>query len=238
MTLSSQQEDWRILLLGEHIQKGEGSLISDVEESLNLVPTSEAISDIHYDFFALYVGSDSCPSCRSFSQTLLQNLSHLERKRCKVIFVSNDKDAASYDTSIRKLSSLEFMCYSPSKTQLLRGYFNIATVPALLIFRNENFSGNIPAYISNARYDLVIDPECLRFPWPNKEASVFSAMDRLLVHGQYGKWWHYGHRIHPGLNSEPYMDDHAVRARAGILHVITWLALIKVLHGSDDSSFQ
>jgi hypothetical protein len=237
MTRSSQHEDWRILFLGEYIQQTTGSLNSDIETSFNLIPTIEALSDIDYDFIALYIGSDSCPSCRSFSQTILQSLSHLERKRCKVIFVSDDKEESCYATSIRKVSSLDFMCYSPSKTQVLRGYYNIATIPAFLIFRNTNFSGSLPELISNARYHLTMDPKCVNFPWPDTNSSLFSVMDRLIIGGQYGKWWDYGHRIHPKFVNEPYMDDHAVRARAGILNIITWIALMKVLYGSDEMTF-
>jgi hypothetical protein len=55
-----------------------------------------------------------------------------------------------------------------------------------------------------------------------------SAKDRLFIRGKYGKWYELGHHSNPDKPADMYMDEHAVRARAGILNVITWLALMNI----------
>lgn len=58
--------------------------------------------------------------------------------------------------------------------------------------------------------------------------------ERLWIHGRHGKWWQLGHKnvsdVHP---DEYYMDEHAVRIRAGLLNVITWVAILNVFYIRD-----
>jgi len=55
-----------------------------------------------------------------------------------------------------------------------------------------------------------------------------SAKDRLIIQRKYGKWWELGHHSNVEKPHEMYMDEHAVRTRAGIVNVITWLALMYI----------
>jgi len=52
--------------------------------------------------------------------------------------------------------------------------------------------------------------------------------DRFIIRGKYGKWWELGHHVNPDFPDQLYMDEHAVRARAGLLNVVTWIAIINV----------
>jgi hypothetical protein len=86
--------------------------------------------------------------------------------------------------------------------------------------------------IGNGRHNLESDPYLRAFPWrqddDEKMGKHVSAKDRLIIQGKYGKWWELGHHSNIEKPHEMYMDEHAVRARAGILNVITWLALMNI----------
>jgi len=60
------------------------------------------------------------------------------------------------------------------------------------------------------------------------EHTRISLYDRIIINGKYGKWWELGHHANPSKPDEMYMDEHAVRIRAGILNIVTWIALINI----------
>jgi Domain of unknown function (DUF4395) len=67
-----------------------------------------------------------------------------------------------------------------------------------------------------------------------KQAAPVSAWERIIIHGRHGNWWQLGHinvsELHP---NDMYMDEHAVRMRAGLLNVITWVAIMNIFHMRD-----
>jgi thiol-disulfide isomerase/thioredoxin len=235
---SSGVDDWRISLLGEYIRRNPESNDDNVETPLDMTPTREALSDSKYDYIALYISADYCTSCKQFAPVILASEENLKAKKCKVIYVSSDRDEAAFAASLRSLAGIDTMPYDASKTQLLRDVLSVKTIPSLLILRNENFATGIPVVVADARYSLPVDPQCRNFPWhPNGNSSSFSPMDRLIIRGEYGKWWDYGHKVNPAKPEEPYMDEHAVRARAGILNIITWIAIMNVFFWPEELYF-
>jgi hypothetical protein len=124
------------------------------------------------------------------------------------------------------------MPYDTSKTRAMRDLFGITTIPALMILDNKDCSSESPPVIGNGHHNLESDPYLRAFPWrqddDEKMGKHVSSKDRLIIQGKYGKWWELGHHSNVEKPHEMYMDEHAVRARAGILNVITWLALMNI----------
>jgi hypothetical protein len=109
-----------------------------------------------------------------------------------------------------------------------------------MILENNNFGADTPTVVTNARHKLAGDPLANNFPWTDDKRTdnshshdVVTAWDRLFIRGKYGRWWELGHHANPEKPDEMYMDDHAVRIRAGILNIITWIALMNVFFWKD-----
>lgn len=247
----STSSDWRIKLFGDSIIL---NTQNDVEESAadvetggveqpseqpsgpiaiptKTMPTADFFEG--YDYIALFFGANYCPFCKKFAPTVNAAKPYFEAKKCKVIFVSNDRDLDNFHQSCAKVRGLDVMTYDTSKTAQMRDLFGLKTIPALMILNNKEWDKEAPHVYSNAREILDSDPKCENFPWGSietKQAGPVTAMERLWIHGRHGNWWQLGHthvsELHP---NEMYMDEHAVRIRAGLLNVVTWLAVMNVL---------
>lgn len=227
--------DWRIALFGNYIQLNPKSSDDvDVEAQTTLVPTEVALNDHKYDYIAVFIGADYCPHCKAFAPTVNASAEMLEGKQCKVIFASNDRTEEAFEASLKKNAGLDVMPYDLEKTKAMRDLFQLETIPALMILRNADFDEPTPSIVTNARHALVADPEGKFFPWaPHEETKLdadenMSFLDRLMPRGRYGKWWELGHHANPAKPNEIYMDEHAVRIRAGILNVVTYIALMNI----------
>ena len=244
-------KDWRVELFGPSIllnsevskEKEEGAPDLEnppAEPGVEAIPTSkQAVEDFFqgYDFIAIFFGANYCPFCKKFVPNVVAAKPILESKKCKVIYVSNDRDEANFGASCAKVRGLDVMPYDLTKTAAMRDLFGLKTIPALMIIKNGDFDHDKPHVYSNAREILELDPKCEMFPWgtiEKKQAAPVTALERLWIHGRHGHWWQLGHRnvseLHP---EEMYMDEHAVRMRAGLLNVITWVAIINVFHLRD-----
>ena len=152
-----------------------------------------------------------------------------EKRRCKVIFLSNDRTEEAFRASCRKNVGIDVVPYDLDKTKAMRDLFDLKTIPALMILKNQDFEQRFPIVVTNGRNTLVADPEAERFPWVAKEdENKISIIDRLIIRGKHGKWWELGHHVNPDFPDQIYMDEHAVRARAGLLNIFTWIAIINV----------
>ena len=240
---SNSSMDWRIRMFGDYIQSNVPSRVDIMEQpsmkndddleapsfGTKLIPTQEALDPTKYDYIAVFIGADYCPHCKAFAPTVHSAAATLEEKRCKVVFVSNDRTEEAFQASCRKNASLDIMPYDVSKTKVLRDIFDLKTIPALLILRNNDFDASGPPFVTNARNTIAVDPDCLHFPWKKSEVpEQISLMDRMFIRGKYGRWWELGHHSNPEHPEQIYMDEHAVRIRAGFLNVISWLAVINI----------
>lgn len=250
--------DWRIKLFGDTIllNTPEDVTSTDVENGVveqpaktkedgetgdvpvTAIPTkSEATVKFFegYEYIALFFGANYCPFCKKFAPSVLAAKKHFEAKKAKVIFVSNDRDLDNFYASCAKVRGMDVMQYDTSKTAQMRDLFGLKTIPALMILHNSNFDkvDEMPHVYSNAREILDLDPTLQNFPWGSiekKQAARVTAMERLVIHGRHGHWWQLGHKnvsaVHP---NDMYMDEHAVRIRAGLLNIFTWIAVANVL---------
>jgi thiol-disulfide isomerase/thioredoxin len=244
----STSADWRIKLFGDSIllntpedvnaldiEKGDVEQPQEESSSAPAIPTkTESTVKFFegYDYIALFFGANYCPFCKKFAPTVVAAKKYFEAKKAKVIFVSNDRDLENFHISCAKVRGLDVMQYDTSKTAQMRDLFHLKTIPALMILRNDHFNDEEPFVYSNAREILDLDPTCQNFPWASietKQSGPVSSAERLFIHGRHGNWWQLGHKnvseAHP---NEMYMDEHAVRIRAGFLNIITWFAIINV----------
>ncbi|KAG7342618.1 protein of unknown function DUF4392 containing protein [Nitzschia inconspicua] len=242
------KSDWRVKLFGDSILLNAPKDVEDVgldveqpiapegtETSPTAFPTkTDPVESFFegYDYIALFFGANYCPFCKKFVPNVVAAKPFLEAKKCKVIFVSNDRDLDNFHTSCAKVRGIDVMPYDTSKTAQMRDLFGLKTIPALMILRNADFEKDQPHVYSNAREILELDPKCENFPWGSiekKQAGPVSSFERIWIHGRHGHWWQLGHKnvseVHP---NDMYMDEHAVRIRAGLLNIITWLAIMNV----------
>ena len=230
---SNTTNDWRIKLFGNELRLNTKG--GDVEQALQEVSYA-SIPDAFdgYEYIALFFGANYCPFCKEFAPSVIAAAPAFDAKKTKVIFVSNDRDAQNYEESCKKVKGIDVMDYDLSKTAQMRDLFGLKTIPALMILQNKDFQKEGPFVVSNAREILDLDPKLNRFPWGSiekRQAAPLTAWDRLFIHGIHGNWWQLGHKnvsqLHPG---DMYMDEHAVRIRAGLLNVITWVAIMNVFY--------
>lgn len=239
----NNNKDWRVSMFGHVIQANtQGEAAEEDEENPNIkqvVPIQQALDPSRFDYIAVFIGANYCPHCKEFAPTVISSAPSLEAKRVKVIYASADRDEANFAASLKKTAGIDAMPYNLDKTKAMRDLFGLKTIPALMILKNDDFHLDTPTVVTNGRHDLVADPQAKRFPWKDSTVSTssqshhdhatnMSAMDRLIIRGKYGKWWELGHHANPDKPDEMYMDEHAVRARAGILNAITWIAIINV----------
>lgn len=244
------KSDWRLKLFGDSILLNEpDSIKGDVEEGVEqpidpdapaLIPTSsKPVEEFFqgYDHIALFFGADYCPFCKTFAPNVIAAKPFFEAKKCKVIFVSNDHDLEHFHKSCAKVRGIDVMQYDTSKTAQMKDLFGLKTIPALMILKNNEFEKKAPHVYSNAREILDLDPKCENFPWGSiekKQAAPVTSWERIWIHGRHGNWWQLGHKnvseVHP---NGMYMDEHAVRMRAGLLNIITWAALMNIFFMSN-----
>lgn len=226
------KDDWRIKLFGNELRLNTNKT-GDVEQG-NQEASYASIPKAFdgYEYLALFFGANYCPFCKAFAPSVIAAAPAFEVKKTKVIFVSNDRDVENYEESCKKVQGIDVMSYDLSKTAQMRDLFGLKTIPALMIIQNKDFEKDQPFVVSNAREILELDPNLNRFPWGSiekRQAAPLTAWDRLFIHGMHGSWWQLGHKnvstLHPG---DMYMDEHAVRIRAGLLNVITWVAVMNV----------
>lgn len=231
--------DWRITLFGTEIQQNSTDQY-DEESPIITVPTEDALNTKDFKYIAVLFGADYCPHCKEFAPKVVASAELFRQQDCKLIFASNDRDPEAFGRSCQKYAGIDVIPYDTSRTRTMRDLFDIKTIPALFILKNENFDSDKPTVVTNARRSLEGDPQLKGFPWstPDKtpqdqSSGHVSAMDRLLIRGKYGNWWNLGHRANPSQPDHIYMDEHAVRIRAGIINIITWVALMNVFFFKD-----
>jgi len=255
----STESDWRVRLFGDYILSNSKAKTSDEdadleggEQSITLIPTHAAFDESKYDFIAVFVGADYCPHCKAFAPSVHASAPILEDElKTKVVFVSNDRTDEAFEASRLKNEGIDVVPYDLDKTSVMRNLFKLTTIPAMMILKNDHFADPDPVVVTNARHALISDPKCKYFPWAAVEESADSASkiakvgaspiskdhlsmtDRLVKRGKYGKWYELGHHVNPTKPEEMYMDEHAVRIRAGLLNIITWMALINVSAGRE-----
>lgn len=238
ITMAKAAKDWRQALFGPSIQCNSGDTIFKDEETLieaKTLPIEDAIPK--FEYIAIFVGADYCPYCKELAPAIVASTDTLaKQRRCKVIFVSADRDEAGFQASCEKVRGIDVMPYNREKTEVMRDLFSIKTIPALIIVKNTNFSNESPVIIANARHLIEKDPSLDSLNWADdlvvtggsgSTHTSLSLKQRIFKGGKYGKWYQLGHQnVNPEHPAKMYMDEHAVRIRAGFLNLISWTTLV------------
>jgi thiol-disulfide isomerase/thioredoxin len=237
VTTTTKGGDWRVKLFGDKLRlnTSSSSPTGDVEQGQGFTQTASILQALDgYEYLALFFGANYCPFCKEFAPSVVAAAPAFEAHKTKVIFVSNDRDEENYEASCMKVKGIDVMDYDLSKTAQMRDLFGLKTIPALMILQNKDFHKDEPFVVSNAREILELDSKLERFPWGSiekRQAAPLTAWERLFIHGIHGNWWQLGHKnVSPMHPKDMYMDEHAVRIRAGLLNVITWVAIINVFY--------
>jgi len=134
-TFSCDKGDWRRCLFGPNILENKQQNRDEeeaTEEAGVLIPFQEAFDTKLYDYIAVFIGADYCPHCKAFAPTVISSAETLEKeKRCKVVFVSNDRTEEAFRASCRKVSGIDVVPYDLDKTRTMRDLFDLKTIPAL-----------------------------------------------------------------------------------------------------------
>ena len=236
--MTEEAKDWRRDLFGPAIQcnSGDGVVFPDEEFGVIKAKTLSVENAMpKYDYLAIFIGADYCPYCKDLAPTVVSSANALAKQRqCKVIFVSADRDQAGFDSSCEKVRGIDVMPYDREKTKVMRDLFKIKTIPALIIVKNSNFSEQSPVVIANARHLIQTDPTLGSLNWGDEgtmsggsQGPRLTLKERIFKGGKYGKWYQLGHHnVNPENPSKMYMDEHAVRIRAGFLNLISWTTLV------------
>eukprot|EP00437_Effrenium_voratum_P006707 CAMPEP_0181436370 /NCGR_PEP_ID=MMETSP1110-20121109/20816_1 /TAXON_ID=174948 /ORGANISM="Symbiodinium sp., Strain CCMP421" /LENGTH=141 /DNA_ID=CAMNT_0023559939 /DNA_START=41 /DNA_END=466 /DNA_ORIENTATION=- len=111
-------------LLGPELQTKDG-----------VKPTSEVLKD--KKAVLLYFSAHWCPPCRGFTPVLAQAYSEYAEKDIEVVFVSSDRDQASFDDYY---GSMPWACVPFSdraKKEELAGKFDVKGIPMLVVLKPD-----------------------------------------------------------------------------------------------------
>lgn len=219
-----------------------GTTLLKEGEALSLLDTQVASAS----YVGLYFSASYCPSCKDFNSLLENSFSRsLRDKGLQIVLVSNDRSEDAFNSYVDKFPSFFAIPYSPLQ-QLkgeLRERWGIKTMPALVVL--ERATGAVCT--AAGRDGVAVDPSGEHFPWADpktapklgdyKKSVVIevqeradSAAGKAQAHG-WGRFMSspllvLGHHVNG--SKQMYMDEHAVRARAGLLNLLSWFALLNV----------
>jgi len=119
---------------------------------------AEALQDT---VFAIYFSAHWCPPCRGFTPQLAEWYSkNLKEKGLVVLFVSSDKDQASFDNYFKEMPWLALDYSDRKRKEQLSQLFGVSGIPSLVIIDKDGCTIN-----QNGRAAISSDPEGKEFPW-------------------------------------------------------------------------
>jgi len=126
-------------------------------------------------YIGLYFSAHWCPPCRGFTPDLVKAYKeHLKAKSLEIIFVSSDRDAASFKEYYETMPWLAIPNGDPRKSKL-SSLFNVEGIPSFVIVdaaTGETVNGN-------ARGKVSSDPSGAEFPWHPKALNELESPDGI-----------------------------------------------------------
>ena len=126
-------------------------------------------------YIGLYFSAHWCPPCRGFTPDLVKAYAeHLKAKGLEIIFVSSDRDAASFKEYYETMPWLAIPNGDPRKSKL-SSLFNVEGIPSFVIVdasTGETINGN-------ARGKISTDPMGSEFPWHPKALNELDSPDGI-----------------------------------------------------------
>jgi len=113
---------------------------------------------------ALYFSAHWCPPCRGFTPKLADSYrKSLQAKGLEVVFVSSDKDEASFQEYFREQPWLALDYADRKRKEQLSSTFGVRGIPSLVILDVDGST-----ITTEGRGAISCDPEGLEFPWHPK----------------------------------------------------------------------
>jgi nucleoredoxin len=117
---------------------------------------------------ALYFSAHWCPPCRGFTPKLAEFYKKdLKAKGLEVVFVSSDKDEASFKSYFGEMPWLALPFEDRERKEALSKKYKVKGIPSLVILDGE--SGE--TITTDGRSAVMADPEGTDFPWRPKPFS-------------------------------------------------------------------
>jgi len=123
----------------------------------------------------LYFSAHWCPPCKMFTPQLIEAYkSHLKAKNLEVIFVSSDRDAASFQGYFGEMPWLAIPNGDP-RVRTLSTRFNVEGIPSFVLVDGETGE----TISDNARAGVSSDPTGAEFPWRPKPLNTLDNPDGI-----------------------------------------------------------
>jgi len=163
-------QDWIIASMALQELLGDVLLTKEGEK-----PTSEVLSGAQA--IGLYFSAHWCPPCRGFTPALAEMYkSAFEAKGMKIVFVSSDKDEASFNEYYGEMPWVALPYNKQDVKGALSKKFKVQGIPSLAII-----DANGRTITTEGRDAVGEDPKGERFPWipPTKEEKAQAILDNL-----------------------------------------------------------
>jgi len=159
----------------------------------------------------LYFSAHWCPPCRAFTPKLVEYYNKMKGlgKSFEIIFVSSDKDKASFEEYYAEMPWLSIP-FGDKRKEQLSAIFKIEGIPSFVIL--EPSSGNV--ITANGRSVVSADPEGVDFPWWPKPLQPLDAAGDYLNESACLIY----------LNEEENADELAKLQAVATAHVDSWKA--------------
>jgi len=132
-------------------------------------PTAQALGGA--EVVALYFSAHWCPPCRAFTPQLVNAMYGDRFPQMKVIFVSSDRDQASFDEYYATMPWLSLPFGAPQK-EMLGMTYQVRGIPSFIILNGKTgslISSDGRSDVSNHRFDIAA---CLRSWGVNDTAAA------------------------------------------------------------------
>jgi nucleoredoxin len=125
------------------------------------------VSSLEGKYILLYFSAHWCPPCRQFTPILSKFYKDLKVKRTdfEVVFISSDKTEEQFTEYYKEHPWLALPFSERKLKEKLSRKFKVQGIPSLIILDGEAETIN-----SNARSQVVKDPEGKKFPWAPRKA--------------------------------------------------------------------
>lgn len=117
-----------------------------------------AVGDIKADFVMLYFSASWCPPCKMFTPKLAEFYTkNKENKKFEIIFISSDRDEASFKAYF---DHHPWLAIHGAAAQKVGAKFGVSGIPALYVLDK-----NGQLVTKDGRAGVMTDPEAASFPW-------------------------------------------------------------------------
>merc|ERR1719355_452213 len=155
-------------LLGEKLLASSGELVN----------TADAVAG--KGAIAIYFSAHWCPPCRGFTPQLAEwYSSNLKAKGLEVVFVSSDRDEASFQEYFKEMPWLALPYSDRERKETLSKKFKVNGIPALIVLDADG-----KVITKDGRQAVSEDPAGEEFPWKPKTLQEVLNGAKIIGDGQ------------------------------------------------------